>query len=93
MCLSTSTKLLCLYLENEAVSELRVWTRAPGFGLAGPPVIREKPELHQRDVGMETWREVADAEQEDHELFAAVSILHGEAEAGGHPGRGSRHLA
>lgn len=85
-------KLFCPHLENEAVGELGVWTRAPGLGLTGPPVIREKSELHHRDVAMETWREVAEAEQEDHELFAAVSILHGKAEAGDHAGRGGHHL-
>ncbi|KAA8581363.1 hypothetical protein FQN60_002944 [Etheostoma spectabile] len=82
----------CPCLENKAVAELGVGPRAPGLGLAGPPVVREQPELHQHDVAMKTGREVAKAEQGDHELLAAVSVLHREAETGGHAGRRCHHL-
>ena len=77
---------------RSAVVELRVGPRAPGLGLAGPPVVREEPELHQSHVAVKTGREVSQAEEGDHELLAAVSILHGEAETRGHAGRRGHHL-
>lgn len=87
-----SVSLPCLHLENEAVVELGVGPRASGLGLAGPPVVREKPDLNQCDVAVETRREVGEAEQGYHELLGAVPVLHGEAEAGGHAGRRGHHL-
>ncbi|TNN52703.1 GRIN2-like protein [Liparis tanakae] len=77
----------------QAVVELGVGPRAPGLGLAGPPVIGETPQLHQRDVAVEAGREVAEAHQGDQELPAGVSILHGEAETGGRAGRRGHRLA
>lgn len=95
MCLSSFkniSKLLCPRLENEAVVELWVGPRAPGLGLPRPPVVRQEPDLHQRHVAVEAGREVAEAQQGDHELLAAVSILHREAETGGHARRRGHHL-
>ena len=83
-------KLTCL--EKKAVIELWVGPRSPGLRLAGPPIVREKPELHQRYVAVEMRGEVAKTEQGDHDLFAAVSILYREAEARGQAWRGGHHL-
>lgn len=74
------------------MAELGVGPRAPGLGLAGPPLLREEPELHQGHIAMEAGREVAEAEQGDGELLGAVPVLHGEAEAGGQAGWGGHHL-
>lgn len=83
---------LISHLENEAVAEFRIRARAPGLGLSWPPVIREKPQLHQGNVAVKAWGEVTQAEQRDHELLSTVSVLHREAQAGGHAGRRSDHL-
>lgn len=85
-------QILCPCLENEAVVELWVGPRAPGLGLSRPPVVRKESHLHQGHIAVETGREVAEAEQGDHELLAAVPILHREAEAGGHARRRGHHL-
>lgn len=78
------------HLEDEYVVELRVGPRAPGLGLAWPPVVREDPELHQCRVAVEAGREVAKAEQGHHELLGAVPVLNREAEAGGRARRWRR---
>lgn len=51
----------CPHLENEAIIELWVRPCAPGLGLARPSVIREKPELHQCHIAMETGRQIPKA--------------------------------
>lgn len=85
-------KRSCPHLENEAIIELWVRPRAPGLGLARPSIIREKPELHQCHIAMETGREIPKAEQGDDELLAAVPVLHRKAEAGGNARWRGHHL-
>lgn len=82
----------CACLENKEIVELWVRSCPSTFRLTGSPVIWQKSQLHQSRVGVETGREVSKAEQEDHKLLAAVSVLHREEETSSHARRRGHHL-
>lgn len=59
----TNLVCFCVYLEHKAVVELGVTTPASGPGLVSATVVREKSQICQCVVTIETFWQVAQAEQ------------------------------